>query len=72
MPTFRDAKTGAELWLPVDRIICMESAPGGLTTQVKALLVAEKGPVIGIFEAEGRCATLGAAVDAGNPTEVAH
>lgn len=70
MPTFTDAKTGAELWLPTDRIISMESAPGGLTTLVRALLVTDKGPAVGVFECRGRCATLGAAIDSGSPTEV--
>lgn len=70
MPTFTDVQTGAELWFPVDRIIAMESAPGGLTTRVRALLVTEKGPALGTFEVRGRCATLGAAIDAGTPTEV--
>lgn len=70
MPIFTDAKTGGELWLPADRILRMESGPGGLVTVVHALLMNEKGPVIGIFEAVGRCSTLGAAIDNGQPTEV--
>jgi hypothetical protein len=70
MPNFTDSKTGGELWLPADRIIRMEGGPGGLVTIVHALLVSDKGPVIGIFEAVGRCSTLGAAIDSGKPTEV--
>lgn len=70
MPIFRDVQAKVDFWLPVDRVIHMQSAPGGLTTVVRAMLMTEKGPALGVFEVEGRCSVLGAAIDAGSPTEV--
>ena len=70
MPTFKIAGQPAHLWLPRARLICMESAPGGLTTTLRALLLTPKGEALGTFDVEGRCDLLGAALDAGAPTEV--
>lgn len=70
MPTFKIKGQPAHVWLPVDRLVCLESAPGGLTTMVRAILLAPDGPKLGTFEVEGRCEILGAAIDSGRPTEV--
>lgn len=70
MPTFKLAKQPGHTWLPLGRLVNMESAPGGLTTIVRAVLAAPTGELLGTFEVEGRCDILGAALDAGKPTEV--
>lgn len=72
MPTFTTVKEGSEFWLPEGRIAMIESGPGGLISIVHAILVDPKTAqnVIGKIEVQGRASTLGAAIDAGRPTEV--
>ncbi|MGH8899426.1 MAG: hypothetical protein ACRDZ4_20970 [Egibacteraceae bacterium] len=70
MPVFKIVGQPAVIWLPLARLVSMESAPGGLTTNVRALLATPKGEAIGTFEVEGRCEVLAAALDSGKPTEV--
>jgi hypothetical protein len=70
MPIFKVAGQPATLWFPRERLVSMESAPGGLTTHVRAVLLTLKGEALGTFEVEGRVEMLGAALDSGKPTEV--
>lgn len=70
MPTFKIVGQPGVMWLPKERIVAMETAPGGLTTNVRAVLLTQKGEGVGVFEVEGRCEILGAALDNGTPTEV--
>lgn len=64
MPTFKIARQEAHVWLPAERIVHMETAPGGLTTNVRALVVTPKGEALATFEVEGRCEGHGAELDA--------
>jgi len=70
MPTFKLVGQPVHAWFPRERIVSMETAPGGLTTNVRALILTQKGEGLGTFEVEGRTEILGAALDAGKPTEV--
>jgi hypothetical protein len=70
MPTFTIAKTKERIWLPTSRIVNMESAAGGLSTIVRAVLLTPQGEGLGTFEVEGRVDTLGALLDSGKPVEV--
>lgn len=70
MPIFKIVGQPVHVWLPKERIVHMESAPGGLTTNLRAVLLTPKGEGLGTFEVEGRCELLGAAIDAGKPVEV--
>jgi len=70
MPLFKINGQPCYFWLPRERIVHMESAPGGLATNLRALLLTPKGEALGTFEVEGRCEVLGPALDAGTPTEV--
>lgn len=72
MPLFKIARQPASIWLPRHRLVSMESAPGGLTTFVRAVILTEKGEGLGTFEVDGRIEMIGAALDAGKPTEVEH
>jgi hypothetical protein len=72
MPLFKIAGQPVTIWLPRERILHLETAPGGLTTNLRALLVTQKGEALGTFEVEGRCEILGAALDSGGPTEPSH
>lgn len=70
MPVFKMKDASTCFWLPRERVLHMEAAPGGLTTLVRAVVTTPKGDGIGTFEVEGRCELLGAALDAGVPTEI--
>lgn len=70
MPTFKIAGQSAHIWIPTERIVSMETAPGGLTTLVRAMLVSPQGAALGTLEVEGRCDVLGGALDRGTPVEV--
>lgn len=70
MPLFKMKGDPTQVWFPRERIVNMESAPGGLTTIVRAVLLTPKGEGLGTFEVEGLVEVLGAALDAGAPTEV--
>lgn len=70
MPVFKIVGSPAVIWLPLSRVVSLESAPGGLTSNVRAVLLTNKGEALGTFEVEGRAEILGAALDAGKPTEV--
>ena len=70
MPLFKIAGQPVHVWFPKDRILSMETNTTLLTTNVRALLVTEKGPAVGTFEVEGRCDVLGAKLDRGEPVEV--
>jgi hypothetical protein len=70
MPTFKISGQPANIWIPRERMIAMESAAGGLTTAVRFLALTPKGEGLATIEVEGRCEILGAAIDAGTPTEV--
>jgi len=70
MPMFKIAGQPATIWFPRERLVSMESAPGGLTTHVRAVLLTPKGEALGTFEVEGRVELLAAAVDGGKPTEI--
>lgn len=70
MPTFKISGQPANVWIPRERLLHMESAAGGLSTFVRFLALTPKGEQLGTVEVEGRCEVLGAAVDSGTPTEV--
>lgn len=71
MPTFKLHKKPAHVWIPLGRLVHMESGDGGLVTVLRAILVTPAGSEgLATFEVEGRCDVLGAALDAGKPTEV--
>lgn len=70
MPTFKIAGQPAHMWIPRERVLSMETSPSGITTNVRAILATKDGEKLGMFEVEGRCDMLGAAMDAGAPVEV--
>lgn len=70
MPTFTVTKSKERIWLPAARIVNMESAAGGLSTILRAILLTPQGEGLGTFEVDGRVETLGAALDSGKPVEV--
>ena len=70
MPTFKVSGQPASVWIPRERMVAMESAAGGLTTVVRFLALTPKGEQLASLEVEGRCEILGAAIEAGTPTEV--
>lgn len=67
MPIFKVKDQPVQFWLPRGRIVHMEDAPGHLSTIVRAWIVTTKGEGLGTFEVEGRCETIGRALDAGAP-----
>lgn len=70
MPLFKIVGQPVSTWIPAHRLVNMESAPGGLTTILRAVLLTPKGEALGTFEVEGRVELHAAALDAGKPTEV--
>lgn len=67
MPVFKIAGQPAYCWFPRERVIALETAPGGLTTNVRALVITDKGTAVGVFEVEGRCDVIGSALERGEP-----
>jgi len=70
MPVFTTKAEGMDFWIPAARLLKAEAAPGGLTTMVTFYIATPKGEAIATAEVLGRCSVIGAAIDAGEPTEV--
>jgi len=69
MPLFKLSGQMKSVWVSVERIISMESGPGGLTTIVQVLAPTGGGTIgLASLEVEGRIEMLAAVLDGARST----